>query len=269
MGGDIHKDIVLVDVTPLSMGIETLGGVATKLIERNSKIPRNASQIFSTAADNQPSVEIHVVQGERELAKDNKSLGRFILDGILPAPRGMPQIEVTFDLDTNGILSVRAKDKGTGKEQHITIQGSTGLSKEEVEKMQKDAELHAEEDKKKREVIDARNNADALVFSLEKQMREHDAKIPDDVKKTVNEKMNSLKDVLKKDDASADELKKATDELGTAAQEIGKVVYEEAQKKNQAQTDASQASGGEKKDGEEKIVDADVVDEEKDKKDEK
>ncbi len=261
MGGDIHKDIVLVDVTPLSIGLETLGGVATKLIERNSKIPTTKTQIFSTAADNQTSVEIHVVQGEREMAKDNKSLGRFILDGILSAPRGLPQIEVSFDLDTNGILSVRAKDKGTGKEQHITIQGSTGLSKEEVERMQKDAEINAEADRKKKEAVEARNEADALVFSLEKQMREHDAKIPDPVKKKVNEKMATVQELLKKEDATAEELKKAAEELGTEAQEIGKVVYEEAQKKNQEQTDAANKGG---KDGakEEKVVDAEVVDEE-------
>ena len=253
LGGDIHKDIVLIDVTPLSMGIETLGGVATKLIERNSKIPTNKSQIFSTAADNQTSVEIHVVQREREMAKDNKSLGRFILDGILAAPRGMPQVEVTFDLDTNGILSVRAKDKGTGKEQHITIQGSTGLSKDEVQKMQKDAEIHAEEDKKKREAIDARNHADSLVFTIEKQMREYDAKIPDPVKKKVNEKINDVKDLLKKEDASAEELKKATEALGVEAQEIGKIVYEEAAKKNQQQTDTSKKA----KDGD--VKEAEVV----------
>ncbi len=257
LGGDIHKDIVLIDVTPLSMGIETLGGVATKLIERNSKIPTSKSQIFSTAADNQTSVEIHVVQGEREMAKDNKSLGRFILDGILSAPRGMPQIEVAFDLDTNGILSVRAKDKGTGKEQHITIQGSTGLSKDEVEKMRKDAEINAGEDKKKREAVDARNNADSLVFTIEKQMREYDAKIPDSVKKNVNEKINDVKDLLKKEHATAEELKKATDALGAEAQEIGKVVYEEAAKKNQQQTDSSQ------KKGDENVKDAEVVDDAK------
>ncbi len=257
LGGDIDKDIVLVDVTPLSLGIETLGGVATKLIERNSKIPTSKSQIFSTAADNQTSVEIHVVQGEREMAADNKSLGRFILDGILASPRGMPQVEVTFDLDTNGILSVKAKDKGTGKEQHITIQGSTGLSKEEVEKMQKDAELHAEEDKKKRETIEVRNAADALIFSIEKQMREYDAKIPDETKKTVNEKINALKDLLKNDDADLESIKKATDELGTAAQEIGKVVYAETEKKNQEQTDASAGKS-------ENVVDAEVVEEKKD-----
>ncbi len=257
LGGDIHKDIVLIDVTPLSLGIETLGGVATKLIERNSKIPTSKSQIFSTAADNQTSVEIHVVQGEREMASDNKSLGRFILDGILAAPRGLPQVEVTFDLDTNGILSVRAKDKGTSKEQHITIQGSTGLSKDEVEKMRKDAELHADDDRKKREAVDARNQADALVFTLEKQMREHDAVIPDGVKKKVNEKINALRDLLKKEDASAEELKKATEALGTEAQEIGKVVYEQAAK------NPSSGSGQEKTNASqnENVKEAEVVDE--------
>lgn len=197
------------------------------------------------------------MQGEREMAKDNKSLGRFILDGILTAPRGMPQVEVAFDLDTNGILSVRAKDKGTGKEQHITIQGSTGLSKEEVEKMTKDAEINAEEDRKSREAVDARNNADSLVFTIEKQMREYDAKIPDPVKKKVNEKINDVKELLKKEDASADDLKKATEALGTEAQEIGKIVYEEAAKKNQEQTDSSQ------KKPDDNVKEAEVVDEEK------
>jgi molecular chaperone DnaK len=253
LGGDIDKDIVLVDVTPLSLGIETLGGVATKLIERNTKIPTAKSQVFSTAADNQTSVEIHIVQGEREMARDNKSLGRFILDGILTAPRGMPQIEVTFDIDTNGILNVRAKDLGTSKEQHITIQGSTGLSKEEVEKMQKDAEVHAEEDRKKREAVDARNSADALVFSLEKQMREHDAKIPDATKKKVNDRINDVKELLKKEDADPEALKRASEALATEAQEIGKIVYEQAQKKGQ---EAGKAEG--KKDN---VVDAEVVDE--------
>lgn len=253
LGGDIDRDIVLVDVTPLSLGIETMGGVATKIIERNTKIPTSKSQVFSTAADNQPSVEIHIVQGERELANDNKSLGRFILDGIPPAPRGMPQIEVSLDLDSNGILNVTAKDKGTGKVQHITIQGSTGLSKEEVEKMRKDAEMHADEDKKKREQIDARNQADSLVFNLEKQMKEHDAKIPDATKKAVNEKLNELRDLLKKEDASTEELKKKTEETAMSAQEIGKIIYEEAQKKG--------VEGGDKKDN---VVDAEVVDEKKD-----
>ncbi len=256
LGGDINKDIVLVDVTPLSFGIETMGGIATKLIERNTKIPTSKSQIFSTAADNQPSVEIHITQGERELARDNKSLGRFILDGIPPAPRGMPQIEVSLDLDSNGILNVKAKDKGTGKEQHITIQGSTGLSKDEVEKMRKDAELHAEEDKKKREEIDTRNTADSMIFNLEKQLREHDAKIQDETKKTVNEKMNALRELLKKEDTPAEEIKKSTEDLAVSAQEIGKLIYEEAQK-----AEAAAQSGGEKP--KEDVVDAEVVDEKK------
>lgn len=258
LGGDINKDIVLVDVTPLSFSIETMGGIATKLIERNTKIPTSKSQIFSTAADNQPSVEIHITQGERELAKDNKSLGRFILDGIPPAPRGMPQIEVSLDLDSNGILNVKAKDKGTGKEQHITIQGSTGLSKEEVEQMKKDAELHADEDRKKREEIDTRNTADAMIFNLEKQMREHDAKINDATKKTVNEKMNTLRDLLKKEDTPSEDIKKATEDLATSAQEIGKIIYEEAQK-----AEAAKASGDADSDKKENVVDAEVVDEKK------
>jgi molecular chaperone DnaK len=257
IGGDINRDITIVDVIPLSVGIETLGGVATKVIERNTRIPTSKSQVFSTAADNQTSVDINIVQGEREMATDNKSLGRFILDGILSAPRGMPQIEVTFDIDTNGILHVKAKDKGTGKEQHISVQGSTGLSKEEVERMQKDAEMNAEEDKKKRELVDVRNQADALIFSLEKQMREYDAKISDDIKKKVNEKMNALKDLLKKDGVTIEELKKSTEELGTEAQEIGKLVYEEAQKKDAEANKSSE----EKKDS--TVVDAEVVDEEK------
>ncbi|HLD07490.1 MAG TPA: molecular chaperone DnaK [Candidatus Peribacterales bacterium] len=248
LSGDLDRDLVLVDVTPLSLGIETLGGVATKLIEKNTKIPTTKSQVFSTAADSQPSVEVHITQGEREMAKDNKSLGRFILDGIPPSPRGIPQIEVTFDIDANGILNVKAKDKGTGKEQHIMIQGSTGLSADEVEKMKKDAELHAEEDKKKREAVDIRNQADALVFNLEKQMREHDAKIPDDVKKTVNTDLNALKDLLKDENASPEMLKKATEDLGTHAQKIGEVIYKAA---------AEEGKGGDKK---ENVVDAEVVD---------
>ena len=256
MGGDIDKDIVLVDVSPLSLGIETMGGVDTKLIERNTKIPTSKSQVFSTAADNQPSVEIHVVQGEREMAADNKSLGRFILDGIAPAPRGVPQVEVTFDIDTNGILHVKATDKGTGKEQHITIQGSTGLSKEEIETMQKDAEIHAEEDKKKKELVDVRNTADALVFNLEKQIKENEDKIGEDLKKSVETKMTDLKELLAKEDASAEELKTATEALSQEAQEIGKIIYEEAQKKEQETNSAADDAG-------EDVVDAEVVDDDK------
>lgn len=257
IGGDINRDITIVDVIPLSVGIETLGGVATKVIERNSRIPTSKSQVFSTAADNQTSVEINVVQGEREMATDNKSLGRFILDGILAAPRGLPQIEVTFDIDTNGMLHVKAKDKGTGKEQHITIQGSTGLSKDEVERMKKDAEVNAEADKKKRELIDARNQADALIFNLEKQMREYDAKIPDETKKKVNTAMNNLRDTLKKESVSVEEINKETESLAKEAQEIGKLVYEEAQKK--AAEEAKGSTDGKKKDD---VVDAEVVDKE-------
>ncbi len=258
IGGDLNRDITIVDVIPLSVGIETLGGVATKVIERNMKIPTSKSQVFSTAADNQTSVEINIVQGEREMATDNKSLGRFILDGILSAPRGMPQIEVTFDIDTNGILQVKAKDKGTGKEQHITIQGSTGLSKEEVERMKKDAELNADADKIKRDLVDARNSADSLIFSLEKQMREYDAKINDDVKKKVNDKMNELRELLKKEGATAEDIKKSTEALGLEAQEIGKLIYEEAKKKAD---DEAKASGGEK--GKDDVVDAEAVDDKK------
>lgn len=256
IGGDINRDITIVDVIPLSVGIETLGGVATKVIERNSRIPTSKSQVFSTAADNQTSVEINVVQGEREMAADNKSLGRFILDGILAAPRGLPQIEVTFDIDTNGILHVKAKDKGTGKEQHITIQGSTGLSKEEVERMKKDAEMNAEADKKKRDLIDSRNTADSLIFNLDKQMREYDKQLPDDLKKKVNDKMNALRDVLKKEDASTEDIKKSTEELAKEAQEMGKLVYEAAQKKEKE----AAGSGEKKKDD---VVDAEVVDDKK------
>jgi molecular chaperone DnaK len=199
------------------------------------------------------------VQGERELAADNKSLGRFILDGIPPAPRGVPQIEVTFDIDTNGIMHVTAKDLGTSKEQHIQIKGSTGLSKDEVEQMKKDAELHAEDDKKKRGLIDQRNQADALVFNLEKQMREHDQKIPDDLKKKVNTRISEVKDVLKKENATVDEIKKAADALSTEAMEIGKLVYEAAQKKGKEGEEGKESKEGKKG----KVVDAEVVDEKK------
>src|SRR5690606_35720302 len=192
--GDV-KDVLLLDVTPLSLGIETMGGVTTKLIERNTTIPTSKSEVFSTAADNQNQVEIHVLQGEREFAADNKSLGRFVLDGIPPAPRGVPQIEVTFNIDANGILNVTAKDKGTSKEQSITIQGSSGLNKEEVEKMAKDAEAHAEEDKKKRESVDARNGLDSAIYSAEKLKADNKDKISEEDIKTLDEAVEAAKKV--------------------------------------------------------------------------
>ncbi|MFN7160694.1 MAG: molecular chaperone DnaK [Candidatus Gracilibacteria bacterium] len=224
--GDV-KDVLLLDVTPLSLGIETMGGVATKLIERNTTIPTSKSQVFSTAADSQPAVEIHVVQGEREFAKDNKSLGRFVLDGIPPAPRGVPQIEVTFDLDANGILHVSAKDKGTGKEQKITIQGSSGLSEEEIKKMQQEAELHAADDKKRKETVEARNHAEQTIYMTEKSLKDLGDKATDEMKKGSEEKIAALKEVLAKEDASKEDIEKATTELSDVAMKIGEELYKQ------------------------------------------
>ncbi len=217
------KDVLLLDVTPLTLGIETLGGVRTPLIDRNTTVPVSRSQVFSTAADNQPSVDIHILQGEREMAGDNKSLGRFILDGIPPAPRGVPQIEVTFDIDASGVLSVKATDKASGKEQSIRIEASTGLSKEEIERMQKDAEAHAEEDKKKKEAIEARNMADSLAYTTEKAMKDAGDKLTEDDKKPVQEKLDALNAVKNGDDIEA--IKKASEELSAAAQVIGQKLY--------------------------------------------
>ncbi len=216
------KDILLLDVTPLSLGIETLGGVATKLIERNSTIPTSKSQIFTTASDGQTQVEIHVVQGERELAADNKSLARFILDGIPPAPRGLPQIEVTFDIDANGILNVKAKDKATSKEQHVTITASSGLSKDEVEKLVKDAQAHAEEDRRNVERIQTRNEADTFAYQMEKALRDAGDKAPADVKKDVEEKIAALREALKTDDTQR--MKTAMEELRVASMKIGEAM---------------------------------------------
>ena len=221
------RDVLLLDVTPLSLGIETMGGIMTKLIDRNTTIPTAKSQTFSTAADNQPSVEIHVLQGERDFSADNKTLGRFILDGIPPAPRGVPQVEVTFDLDANGILSVKAKDKASGKEQKIVITASTGLSKEEVEKMKKDAELHADEDKKKKELVELKNNAEAMVYTTEKMLKDYAEKIPAEDKTKVEEKLNVLKAL--KDSTDQDAIKKAADELTDVAQKIGGAMYQQEQ----------------------------------------
>jgi molecular chaperone DnaK len=223
--GDV-KDVLLLDVTPLTLGIETMGGVSTPLIERNTTIPTSKSQVFSTAADNQPSVEIHVLQGERSMAADNKSLGRFILDGIPPAPRGVPQIEVTFDLDANGILNVKATDKGTGKEQKITITGSSGLSDEEVEQMRQDAEKHAEEDEKKKAEVEVRNNAESLVFQTEKTLKDAGDKVEDSVKEPIEALVQELKDLLAAEDSDIDAIKEKTEELSQEIQKIGAAMYQ-------------------------------------------
>ncbi len=234
--GDV-KDVLLLDVTPLSLGIETMGGVSTKLIERNTTIPTSKSEVFSTAADNQPSVEIHVLQGEREFANDNKSLGRFILDGIAPAPRGVPQIEVTFNLDANGILNVTAKDKGTGKEQSITIQNSGNMSKEDIEKARAEAEAHAEEDKKKRESVDARNQLENAVYQAEKMPNEYKDKISDDDKKTIEEAVKEAKEVLNDQEADKEKLENAAKELSNKIMPIGAKMYQQEAPKSDDKKD--------------------------------
>ncbi|PJB99814.1 MAG: molecular chaperone DnaK, partial [Candidatus Moranbacteria bacterium CG_4_9_14_0_8_um_filter_41_43] len=231
------KDVLLLDVTPLTFGIETMGGVRTPLIDRNTTVPVSRSQVFSTASDNQPSVQIHVLQGEREMASDNKSLGQFILDGIMPAPRGIPQIEVTFDIDASGILTVSAKDKATGKSQNIRIESSTGLSKDEIERMKKDAEMHAEEDKKKKDLIEARNMADSLSYTTEKSMKDAGDKITAEEKKPVEDAITELNKVKNGDDLDA--IKKATEVLSQAAQKIGEKLYKAAQETEQAKQGAT------------------------------
>lgn len=223
IGGDV-TDVVLLDVTPLTLGLETLGGVRTPLIDRNTTIPTSKSQTFSTAADNQTQVEINVLQGEREMAADNKTLGRFVLDGIPPAPRGMPQVEVTFDIDSNGILHVAAKDKTSGKEQKITIQNSTNLSDEEVEKMKKDAEMHADEDKRKKELVEARNKANGVAFEIEKQLKEYGDKLEAKDKEAIEENVKKLKELAAKDDATKEALDTAADETLNSAQKIGEAM---------------------------------------------
>ena len=237
LAGDV-KDVLLLDVTPLSLGIETMGGVTTKLIERNTTIPTSKSETFSTAADNQPQVEIHVLQGEREMAADNKSLGRFVLDGIAPAPRGVPQIEVTFDLDANGILNVTAKDKGTGKEQKITITDSGNMSKEDIEKAQKEAEAHADEDKKKREAIEARNGLENAIYQAEKLPSEHKDKISDEDKKAIEEAVEAAKKVKDDESADKDALEAAAKELTDKIMPIGAKLYEAASKDESAASES-------------------------------
>ena len=238
LSGEMKKEIVLLDVTPLTLGIETLGGVMTPLIERNTTIPTSKTQVFTTAADNQTSVEIHVLQGERPMASDNKTLGRFILDGIPPAPRGVPQIEVTFDIDANGILTVTAKDKATGKSQHITIKDTTALSKEEIERMRKEAEMYAEEDRKRKELAEKRNQADTLIYTTEKTLKEAGDKIKEEDKKEIEEKLEKLKKV--KDGNDINEIKNAMDELSSSISKIGAQMYQQAQSQGTSEQKSSE-----------------------------
>jgi molecular chaperone DnaK len=249
MKGDV-KDVLLLDVIPLSLGIETMGGVSTKLIERNTTIPASRSQVFSTAADNQTSVEIHITQGERAMAQDNKSLGRFILDGIPPAPRGMPQIEVTFDVDANGILSVKAKDKATGKEQSIRIEARSGLSQTDIEKMQKDAEMHANEDAKKKELVEAKNIAEQLIYTSEKSLKDAGDKVPADLKTSIESKIADLK--KEKDGQDLEVIKKATETLSSELSKIGEMMSKQTTAGADAQTGQSDTAEAKEAEFEEK-----------------
>ena len=254
LAGEI-KDLVLLDVTPLSLGIETLGNVATKLIERNTTIPTKKSQIFSTAADSQTSVDIHVLQGERPLAHDNTTLGRFQLVGIPPAPRGIPQIEVTFDIDANGIMNVSAKDMGTGKEQAITITASTKLSKDEIDQKVKEAEMHAEDDKKKQEEIEVRNNADSMIYTSEKTLEELGDKVDPEQKTKIEDLVKELRELVGGDDIAA--IKSKTDELTKIVQEVGAAIYQQAQQAQQQAEQNAQDTQADQKGGDDDTIDAD------------
>jgi len=259
LGGEV-KDVLLLDVTPLTLAIETLGNVATPMIPRNTTIPASKNNIFSTAADNQTQVEIHVTQGERPMSADNKSLGRFILDGIPPAPRGVPQVEVTFDIDASGILKVTAKDKATDKSQDITITGAVGLSDDEIERMQKEAEHHKEEDKKKADKVQARNQADALVAAAEKALKDAGDKAPKDIKENVEKRIEAVKEVLKKEDAGKEEFEKATKELSDELQKVGQAMYQKEEKKEDDGDKKPKDKKEEKKDEEkEKAEEGEVV----------
>ncbi len=261
LGGDV-KDVLLLDVTPLGLGIETLGGVSTKLIERNTTVPTSKSQTFSTAADNQTSVEINVLQGEREMANDNKSLGRFVLDGIPPAPRGVPQIEVSFNIDANGIVNVSAKDKASGKEQKITITGGGSLSEDEIKKMQEDAEKFADEDKKKKEAVEVRNQADTLIYTAEKTLADAGDKVKEDDKKTINETVAALKE--KKDSEDLEEIKKLTEDLNNKLMKVGEQMYKEAETEEKKEDSKDEAKSEDKKD--EDAEEGEIVDDKKEEK---